>query len=264
LAGSSDGAILDVAQVVSYQASLRLESGHGPLPFATSHRRAEYQVMTEAVLFEVERRAMVEQQLRRRGIQDERVLDAMLSVPRHEFVPPAFVGVAYDDRPVPIGASETISQPYIVAAMTEAAQVKPGDTALEIGTGTGYQAAILAYLGAKVYTIERSFRHVEAARARLARLGYTGIEVIWGDGSEGYPPAAPYRVILVTAAAPEVPQTLLDQLDEGGRMVIPVGSRFQQSLHLILKRGSETRTLILDPCQFVPLLGKYGWPEGTD
>jgi protein-L-isoaspartate(D-aspartate) O-methyltransferase len=220
--------------------------------------------MTETVLFEVERRAMVEQQLRRRGIRDEQVLDAMFSVPRHEFVPPGFVGAAYDDRPVPIGASETISQPYIVAAMTEAVQVKSGDTALEVGTGTGYQAAILAHLGAKVYTIERNGRHAETARARLARLGYAGIAVIWGDGSEGYPAAAPYQIILVTAAAPEVPQTLLDQLDEGGRLVIPVGSRFQQSLHLIWKQGSETLTHILDPCQFVPLLGKYGWPAGTD
>src|SRR5690348_8632739 len=132
--------------------------------------------MIEAVPYEVERRAMVEHQLRRRGIRDKRVLEAMFSVPRHEFVPPGFVNVAYDDRPVPIGASETISQPYIVAAMTEAAQVEPGITALEVGTGTGYQAAILAHLGAKVYTIERNLRHVEAARARLARLGYAGIE----------------------------------------------------------------------------------------
>jgi len=217
--------------------------------------------MAEAVPFEAERRAMVEHQLRRRGIRDERVLDAMFSVPRHEFVPPGFVGVAYDDRPVPIGASETISQPYIVAAMTESAQVQLGDKALEVGTGTGYQAAVLAHLGAIVYTVERNFRHVEGARARLARLGYTGIEVIWGDGTNGYPAAAPYRVILVAAAAPEVPQTLLDQLDDGGRMVIPVGSRSQQSLHLILKQGNEIRTQILDPCQFVPLLGKYGWQE---
>jgi protein-L-isoaspartate(D-aspartate) O-methyltransferase len=220
--------------------------------------------MTEAALFEVERREMVEQQLLRRGIRDERVLDAMLSVPRHEFVPPAFLGMAYDDRPVPIGASETISQPYIVAAMTEAAQVEPGDTALEVGTGTGYQAAILAYLGAKVYTIERNSRHAEVARARLARLGYTDIEVIWADGSKGYPAAAPYRVILVTAAAPDVPRTLLDQLDEGGRMVIPVGNRFQQNLHLILKQRGETPTRVLDACQFVPLVGQYGWPQGTE
>jgi protein-L-isoaspartate(D-aspartate) O-methyltransferase len=220
--------------------------------------------MTEAVLFEVERRVMVEQQLRRRGIRDERVLNAMLSVPRHEFVPPAFLGMAYDDRPVPIGASETISQPYIVAAMTEAAQVEPGDRALEVGAGTGYQAAILAYLGAKVHTIERNSRHAEVARARLARLVYTGIEVIWADGSKGYPAAAPYQIILVTAAAPGVPPTLVDQLDEGGRMVIPVGNRFQQNLHLILKQRGETLTRVLDACQFVPLVGQYGWPEGAE
>jgi len=217
--------------------------------------------MSQPTLFEAERRAMIEDQLRRRGIRDERVLEAMFSVPRHEFVPSAYLDMAYDDRPVPIGASETISQPYIVAAMTQAAQVQPGDTVLEVGTGTGYQAAVLAHLGAKVYTIERNPRHVAAARARLARLGYTSIEVIGGDGSEGYPPGAPYQVILVTAAAPEVPPILLNQLDEGGRMVIPVGDRYQQILHLIVKRGTETFTRMLDACQFVPLLGKYGWPE---
>jgi protein-L-isoaspartate(D-aspartate) O-methyltransferase len=219
--------------------------------------------MTQAVLFETERREMVEQQLRRRGIRDERVLDAMLSVPRHEFVPPGFLGMAYDDRPVPIGASETISQPYIVAAMTEAAQVERGDKALEVGTGTGYQAAILTYLGAKVYTLERNSRHAKVAGARLARLGYTGIEVICADGSKGYPAAAPYQVILVTAAAPDVPPTLLDQLDDGGRMVIPVGNRLQQNLHLIVRQGNDILTRILDACQFVPLVGEYGWPEGT-
>lgn len=217
--------------------------------------------MSQATVFEVERRAMVEEQLRRRGIRDERVLEAMLSVPRHEFVPSAYLGMAYDDRPVPIGASQTISQPYIVAAMTEAAQVEPGDTALEVGTGTGYQAGVLAHLGAKVYTIERNARHADAARARLARLGYTGIEVICGDGSEGYPVASPYQVILVTAAAPEVPPTLVSQLADDGRMVIPVGNRYQQTLQLIVKHRKETFTRMLDACQFVLLVGKYGWPE---
>ncbi len=220
--------------------------------------------MSQATLFEVERRAMIEEQLRRRGIRDERVLEAMFSVPRHEFVPPAYQGMAYDDRPVPIGASQTISQPYIVAVMTEAAQVQPGDTALEVGTGAGYQAAVLAHLGAKVYTIERNAGHAEAARKRLARLAYTGIEVICGDGSEGYSAAAPYQVILVTAAAPHVPSTLLSQLDEGGRMVIPVGNRYQQTLRLITRRGTETVTRMLDACQFVPLLGKHGFPEASE
>lgn len=220
--------------------------------------------MSQATLFEVERRAMIEEQLHRRGIRDERVLEAMFSVPRHEFVPSAYQGMAYDDRPVPIGASQTISQPYIVAAMTEAAQVQPGDTALEVGTGAGYQAAVLAHLGAKVYTIERNAGHAEAARKRLARLAYTGIEVICGDGSEGYLAAAPYQVILVTAAAPQVPSTLLSQLDEGGRMVIPVGNRYQQTLRLITRRGTETVTRMLDACQFVPLLGKHGFPEASE
>ena len=204
---------------------------------------------------------MIEAQLRRRGIRDERVLEAMYAVPRHEFVPPAFVRDAYDDCPLPLADGQAISQPYIVAAMTEAVRVQPGDKALEVGTGSGYQAAILACLGAKVYTLERNPRLAEEARARLARLGYEAVEVIAGDGSEGYPPAAPYQVIMVTAAAPGVPNALLEQLADGGRMVIPVGSLYQQNLQLILKHGKETATRYLDACQFVPLIGKRGWPE---
>jgi protein-L-isoaspartate(D-aspartate) O-methyltransferase len=217
--------------------------------------------MSKGIPFESERRAMIEYQLRRRGLRDPIVLDAMFRVPRHEFVLPEYIGAAYDDRPLPIGASETISQPYIVAAMTAAARVQPGDKALEVGTGTGYQAAILAYLGAKVYTIERNIQLAECARRRLARLGYEGVEVITGDGTEGCPAAAPFQVILVTAASPHVPQPLLDQLDEGGRMVIPVGVLQHQDLQLVFKRGGEVVTRFLDPCQFVPLIGKYAWPE---
>ena len=204
---------------------------------------------------------MVEHQLRRRGIRDERVLEAMLDVPRHEFVPLSALEDAYEDRPLIIGEAETISQPYIVAAMTEAARVEPGSKALEIGTGSGYQAAILAHLGAKVYTVERNFHLAEVARARLARLGYNGVEVIWGDGSEGNPAAAPYDVILVTAAAPAVPKTLKDQLADGGRLVIPVGDLQHQDLHLITRQGNQFTTRLLDPCQFVPLIGKNAWPE---
>jgi protein-L-isoaspartate(D-aspartate) O-methyltransferase len=204
---------------------------------------------------------MVEQQLRRRGIRDERVLQAMFEVPRHEFVPMGAIAAAYDDRPLAIGQSETISQPYIVAAMTEAARVEPGARALEIGTGSGYQAAILAHLGAKVYTMERNFDLAEVARARLARLGYTTVEVIWGDGSEGYPAAAPYDIILVTAAAPQVPKTLKDQLADGGRLIIPVGDLQHQDLHLVVRQGNEFSTQLLDPCLFVPLIGKNAWPE---
>ena len=185
----------------------------------------------------------------------------MFAVPRHEFVPPALVRAAYDDRPLPLGDAETISQPYIVAAMTEAADVQPGDKALEVGTGSGYQAAILAYLGARVYTVERNAVLAKSARERLARLGYDGVKVIEGDGSEGYPPAAPYDVILVTAAAPLVPPALLEQLAEQGRLVIPVGDLRQQDLLLNRKQAGRVKTSVLDPCQFVPLIGKAGWPE---
>jgi protein-L-isoaspartate(D-aspartate) O-methyltransferase len=217
--------------------------------------------MTETLPFESERHAMVEQQLRRRGIRDERVLEAMFRVPRHGFVTSAHWYAAYEDRPLPIGPTETISQPYMVAAMTQAAEVEPGDKALEIGTGAGYQAAILAYLGAKVYTVERNAELAAAARARLDRLNCLNIEVICGDGSEGYEPAAPYQEILVTAGAPEVPEILLAQLAEGGRLVIPIGNLRHQDLCVFLKRGDKITKQVLDPCQFVPLVGKHGWPE---
>jgi protein-L-isoaspartate(D-aspartate) O-methyltransferase len=217
--------------------------------------------MTEPIPFAQERRLMVEIQLRNRGIRDPRVLDAMLHVPRHEFVPASLIKAAYDDRPLPLGDAETISQPYMVAAMTEAARVQPGDKALEVGTGSGYQAAILAYLGARVYSVERNAALAEMARERLARLGYDGVEVIVGDGSEGYPPAAPYDIIIVTAAAPTVPPALPEQLAEEGRLVIPVGDLRRQDLLLNVKQAGEVKTRILDPCQFVPLVGKAGWPE---
>jgi len=204
---------------------------------------------------------MVEQQLRRRGIRDERVLKAMLDIPRHEFVRSTFVEAAYQDRPLPIGEAETISQPYIVAAMTEAAQVERGAKVLEIGTGSGYQAAVLVQMGAKVYSLERNFQLAETTRARLGRLGYSDIEVIWGDGSEGYPAAAPYKAIIVTAAAPRPPAALLEQLAEGGHMVIPVGDLRRQDLQLISRHGEKFSTRILDPCQFVPLVGSQAWPE---
>jgi protein-L-isoaspartate(D-aspartate) O-methyltransferase len=217
--------------------------------------------LREAVPFASERRAMVETQLRFRGLRDERVLEAMFSVPRHEFVPPELSHAAYDDRPLPIGESETISQPYIVAAMTAAARIAPGDKVLEVGTGCGYQAAVLAALGARVYSIERNLQLAEEARRRLARLGYSSVEVLTGDGSDGYAAAAPYNAILVTAAGPSVPAPLLDQLADGGRLVMPVGSRENQFLEQIFKHGNETYTRLLDPCRFVPLIGKYGWPE---
>jgi len=213
--------------------------------------------------FEFARRAMVKRQLRHRGIHDERVLQAMYEVPRHEFVSLLDQEEAYEDRPIAIGDGQTISQPYMVAAMTEAAQVEPGDSVLEIGTGSGYQAAVLAHLGAEVITLERITRLADSARERLTRLGYRGIQVIPADGSEGYPAGAPYAAIVVTAAAPAVPQVLVSQLADGGRLVIPVGTLQLQTLQVISKHADELIVRNLDPCQFVPLVGKQAWPEQT-
>jgi protein-L-isoaspartate(D-aspartate) O-methyltransferase len=214
-----------------------------------------------AIPFESERQAMIEWQLRRRGISDPQVLLAMFEVPRHEFVPLADQQAAYSDRPIMIGEGQTISQPYMVAAMTVAAQVSPGDKVLEIGTGSGYQAAILAQLGAEVITMERVRRLAESARERLVRLGYHGIRVVSEDGSEGFPAGAPYDAILVPAAAPAVPQALVSQLSEGGRLVIPVGTLQLQTLQVISKHGQKMSVRELDDCQFVPLVGRQAWPE---
>jgi len=213
--------------------------------------------------FESRARNMVEAQLRARGIRDERVLEAMRQVPRHEFVPAAMVDAAYDDRPLPIGEHETISQPYIVAAMTQAVRVAPGDKVLEIGAGSGYQAAILAQLGAMVYAIEINPRLAEEARERLARLGYSNVEVFAGDGSEGLAAHAPYDVVIMSAAAPNVSPVLLGQLAEGGRLLAPVGNLRYQELLLLSKHDGQVTTRRLDACQFVPLVGKGGWPQGA-
>jgi protein-L-isoaspartate(D-aspartate) O-methyltransferase len=213
-----------------------------------------------AASFQIERQAMVEEQLRARGIRDARILEAMATVPRHEFVPVRQVSAAYEDRALPIGEWETISQPFIVALMTESADVGPGDRVLEVGTGTGYQAAILAHLGARVYTLELNPALAEAARERLTRLGYgDAVEVVIGDGSEGYPAAAPYDAILVTAASPAAPQSLLHQLVDGRRLVIPIGSRHEQELKVITKVDGRTSTRAISSVQFVPLIGKEGW-----
>lgn len=211
-------------------------------------------------MFETERRLMVELQLRARGIDDQRVLDAFLRVPRHEFVPASFIEEAYEDRPLPIGIAETISQPYMVAAMTVAARVAEGDKALEVGSGSGYQAAILAELGAEVVSVELNPRLAQEARERLRGLDYTSITIITGDGTEGYAQAAPYDAVLVTAASPRIPPPLLEQLAVGGRLVIPVGDRIQQEIQCVLRTSEGFTTTTLDPCQFVPLVGHYGWP----
>jgi protein-L-isoaspartate(D-aspartate) O-methyltransferase len=210
--------------------------------------------------FQAERLSMVENQLRRRGIQDENALRAMADVPRHEFIPENYWKQAYEDRPVPIGEEQTISQPYIVAAMISVLQVGPEDSVLEIGTGTGYQAAVLSHLAKQVFTVERHAVLAEQAKRLFQKLGYTSIDALIGDGSRGLPAHAPYDRIIVAAAAPAIPQPLLEQLREGGRMIIPVGTSDVQVLQLVRKSGGEIFTSSLEGCRFVPLVGEGGFP----
>jgi len=198
-------------------------------------------------------------ELRALGIRDERVLSAMERVPRHLFVPPELVPYAYEDRPLPIGAGQTISQPYIVALSTQALELSPQDRVLEIGTGSGYQAAVLAELAGEVYTVERLPELSQAARERLERLGYRNLHFRVGDGTKGWPDEAPFDAILVTAAAPKVPQSLVEQLAEGGRLVIPIGGRESQDLWLMRRRTRRLEKVYLCPCTFVPLIGEEGW-----
>jgi len=206
---------------------------------------------------------MVSRQLRRRGIRDERVLEAMATTPREAFVPGVPTSLAYDDRALPIDAGQTISQPYMVARMTELLRVEPGDRILEIGTGSGYQAAVLARLGAKVTTIERLPDLAEGARAKLRELEIEGVDVRLGDGSNGDPDGAPWDGIVVTAAAPAIPDPLREQLDVGARLVIPVGPRYQQDLVVVERRGPNDWQEWTDGAVvFVPLVGEGGWSEG--
>jgi protein-L-isoaspartate(D-aspartate) O-methyltransferase len=209
--------------------------------------------------FAAARRAMVEGQIRKRGVSSLRVLEAMLSVPRHEFVPAEFQSDAYADKPLPIGEGQTISQPYIVGAMTEALELTGVERVLEVGAGSGYQAAVLSLLASEVITVESQTQLALSAQERLTDLGYTNVHVHNGDGSAGFPEAAPYDAILVTAAAPEIPQVLAAQLREGGRLVIPVGSQENQELIQARKENGELKTRVLFDCRFVPLLGRYGW-----
>lgn len=204
-----------------------------------------------------ERVRMVREQIQRRGVDDQAVLGAMLAVPRHEFVPDRYRDMAYTDRPLPIGEGQTISQPYIVALMTELLRLGPGDKMLEVGTGSGYQAAIASRLAGSVFTIEILRPLAASAHKRLARLGYRDIAVRQGDGYYGWPEHAPFDAIIVTAAAGHIPPPLVGQLKPGGRMVIPVGGPLQvQQLVLVEKRpdGSVTTRSLL-PVRFVPLLG---------
>jgi len=202
---------------------------------------------------------MVEEQLRRRGIRDQRVLAAMAKVPRDAFVAAEDAANAYGDSPLPIGAGQTISQPYIVAAMLEQLELHPQDRVLEVGTGTGYEAAILGELAAEVWTIERQPELAEKARAILQRFGYANVHVVQGDGSRGLPEQAPFGKILVAAAAPRIPEMLIEQLADGGKMVVPVGTRHEQQLQLIRKIGDQVTVTPRDLCRFVPLVGEQGW-----
>jgi len=209
--------------------------------------------------YPVERRRMVEEQIAARGIHEPRVLAAMGSVPRHVFVTPDDLAWAYSDGPLPIGHGQTISQPYIVALMTELLELGTADRVLEVGSGSGYQAAVLGELAAEVHTIEIIPELAMKAEETLTGLGYTHIHVHVGDGSPGWPKAAPYNRILVAAASPEVPQALLDQLAEGGQLVIPVGSRSIQQLEVWRRTGQQfSHQKSVEVC-FVPLRGRFGW-----
>jgi protein-L-isoaspartate(D-aspartate) O-methyltransferase len=209
---------------------------------------------SEAEAYLPERERMVASQLRARGIRDERVLAAMARVPRHEFVPSEFRLQAYEDHPLPIGQDQTISQPYMVALMLEYLAVEPENTVLEIGTGSGYQSALLAELAKRVYTIERHLALANFAARDLARLGYSNVTVLVRDGSHGLPEHAPYERIIVSAAAPRVPPALLVQLSESGRMILPVGSEHVQELQLIRKKNGVPLATSLEGCRFVPLI----------
>jgi len=217
--------------------------------------------MPEKKEYAAQRVEMIEKQVRRRGVTDPAVLAAMQAVPRHEFVAEEIRSNAYADAPLPIGGGQTISQPYIVAAMTAALHLRASDKVLEIGTGCGYQAAVLACLAKDVFTIERRPELASSACARLARLGYSNAHVHCGDGTLGLPEFAPFDAILVAAAAPAIPRPLLAQLAEGGRMILPLGGVEHQELQLIGKRGDAFPTKMLEGCRFVPLVGYHGWQE---
>jgi protein-L-isoaspartate(D-aspartate) O-methyltransferase len=207
------------------------------------------------------RHAMVETQIRRRGIKDDRVLQAMRSVPRHEFVSKEWKNEAYSDEALPIGEGQTISQPYIVALMCAALHLNDNERVLEIGTGCGYQAAVLSCLAREVHTIECRAELASAAGARLQSLRYGTVQVHRADGSLGLAAYAPYDGIVVAAAAPHVPEPLTQQLAEGGRMIVPVGAEEHQVLMLLTRRGEKLTTERREPCRFVPLVGRHGWKD---
>jgi len=215
------------------------------------------------MVFLSRRERMVETQIAARGVRDPWVLHAMRTVPREAFVPASMRESAYDDEPLPIGEGQTISQPYVVAVMTEAVRPKPGDRVLEIGTGSGYAAAVLATIVSEVYTVERLVRLADSARRCLADAGYRNVHVLHGDGSLGWPEHAPYNAVVVTAGGPRVPEALLDQLAIGGRLIMPVGSlqRFQRLVRVVRPAADTYDYEDLEEVAFVPLIGQQGWRE---
>lgn len=210
-----------------------------------------------------ERQRMVGGQIAARGIRDPAALDAMRAVPREDFLPPSLAPLAYADEPLPIGEGQTISQPYVVALMIQAVEPKPGDRALEIGTGSGYSAAVLSRIVSEVYTVERLASLAESARRRLGDLGYGNVHVLHGDGTLGWPEHAPYAAIVVTAAGPRVPPALLEQLAVGGRLVMPVETmpHFQRLVRVFRTGKDDYRYEDREEVAFVPLIGAHGWPE---
>jgi protein-L-isoaspartate(D-aspartate) O-methyltransferase len=211
--------------------------------------------------YEKERLRMVEEQIAWRGVKDERVLAVMRKVERHEFLPEAIRAMSYEDSALPLGEGQTMSQPYMVALMTELLELKGTERVLEIGTGSGYQAAILAELCEKVYTVERLKLLADSARMNLDRLGYRSVAIKVYDGTYGWKEMAPFDAILVTAGSPDIPAPLIDQLKDGGRLVIPVGDRFGQRLIKVVKTSQGLVKERSIPCVFVPLIGNHGWKE---
>ena len=209
---------------------------------------------SDIYIYSTLRQRMVAEQLRGRGISDERVLDAMARVPRHAFAPERFRDQAYEDHPLPIGEGQTISQPYIVALMLQVLAVASSDKVLEVGTGSGYVTALLGELAASVFSIERHAVLADSARERLGAMGYQNIRIVVGDGSRGFAEAARYDAIIVSAAARELPLKLVEQLADGGRLILPVGSGEAQQLQLIRKRNGEARIFPREMCRFVPLI----------